>query len=775
MARKRIGIQTARLEYGYSVGIWRGAVACAEKLDVDLVVFPGRNLEAPHDFDSQYNRIFTLMSRENLDALILVTTLVANYIDETALRDFCSSFTSLPLVSVGLAVSGVPSIVIDNRSGVRNMVGHLVERHGCRRIAFVKGPAGNWEASERFLAYKEELGRRGIAFDESLVGQGDFTTHSVRPAIRGILDRCGGLPDAFFFANDEMAIKGMQILRELGYSVPVATKIVGFDDIGEASTLATPLSTIRQPLFDMACKAVETAVRLVEGLGAPELLVLGAEPVVRSSCGCLAHCVEDLVKLERIMASKAAREDGEAACHELAIRSLREGRFEHIRDIDGREAGIRGLISDLAGLAAIEKGRSADQGGEAEEQFFSVFGELLKEDTRAGRDASEWQYIVSAVEEAINRVLASHIDSRRLRFLSQACSVLAAETEHIARKAAHFESVSLNLVLHGAQYSLSSIMRAEDLVEALKRQLPRLGIPSFFLSRFDREWSREPGRPWEPPESIRLVAGFVDGAELALPEGEIRYSSALLLPPKLYQETRRRTMAVYPLFFRESHYGTLLVELTHQSGFVYESLATQVSGILKAITLYNAKESAEENLRRAMMELESFNEQLSNLSLTDELTGLYNRRGFMKLATQQLSITKQMGKNALLIFGDIDGLKAINDVYGHAEGDFAIKSAADILRKVFRTMDVIARLGGDEFTVFASNTNEKQIGYFESRMAELLNTFNAESGREYRLSISLGCAECAPGSESSLGDFMREADSRLYERKAANKARSTSK
>ena len=104
------------------------------------------------------------------------------------------------------------------------------------------------------------------------------------------------------------------------------------------------------------------------------------------------------------------------------------------------------------------------------------------------------------------------------------------------------------------------------------------------------------------------------------------------------------------------------------------------------------KERAEENLRRAMMELESFNEQLSSLSLADELTGLFNRRGFLKLASLQFNVIKQMWKNALLIYGDVDGLKAINDKYGHGESACVIKSAAEVLGKIYRSMDIIARL-----------------------------------------------------------------------------------
>jgi len=766
MGRKKIGLQTSRLEYGYGVKIWQGAVACAERLDADLIVFPGRNLEAPHGFDYQYNRIFHLMSKENLDALILVTTLVADYIDEAALRDFCSRFRGLPLVSVGIAIPEVPSIVVDNRSGIRDIVKHMVQRHGARRIAFVRGPASNWEANERYLAYKEELERQGIPFDEALVGQGDFTPHSVRPALETILEGNPEVPDAFLFANDEMAIKGAQLLREKGYKIPAATKVAGFDDIAETSTQSTPVTTVRQPLFEMAWKAFAMASDIADGKKAPEVTVLPTEPVIRSSCGCLAHCVDDIRTLARVVSEKDPGGLDGKGCLSLTMSALRDGTFEYLRDVDGREGSIRAVLDGLVGLC----GPGSEAGDSECDRFISGFGEVLRDEVQAGMHPGEWQYIVPVVSDAIERVFAGKADSRRLKVLVHSCIVLSGDMTLIAQNAINYETSSLNLVLHEVQYSMSSIMRIEDLVETMKIQLPRLGIPTYFISRFEKEWYHSPKTPWTIPESARLVSGFVDGSELEISaEGRPTYPSGRLFPPGASVGSKRRTLAVYPLFFREMHYGTIVYEMTNQSGFVYESLTTQVSSILKAITLYAAKEKAEDNLRQAMIELENFNEQLSNLSLTDELTGLYNRRGFMKLASQQLNLTRQMGKNALVIFGDIDGLKGINDTYGHEEGDFAIKSTAEIFQRIFRTMDVIARLGGDEFTIFASNTNEKQIAYFQSRMTELIDAFNALSGKPYKLSVSLGCAECRPYSESTLSDYMREADARLYSRKSAKK------
>lgn len=631
LSRKRIGLQTSRLEYGYGVKIWQGAEACAKRLDADLIVFPGRNLEAPHGFDYQYNRIFPMMSKQNLDALVLVTTLISNYIEEDALHEFCSRYKEIPLISVGIGIAGIPSIVIDNRSGIREVVRHMVERHGARRIAFVTGPRSNWEANERFLAYREELESQGIPYDERLVAQGDFTPYSVGPALDELLKNNSKVPDAFFFANDEMAIRGMRLLRERGFKVPGATAVAGFDDILEASIQSTPVTTVRQPLFDMAWKAFAMACDIIDGKAVPDSVVLPTESVIRSSCGCLVHSIEDIRTLDTLIRGSTGRLGDRSDCRAMVMRALEEGKFENLHDIDARREVIRTVLDAL--LDACGCGDSDNAGDADADRFISDFGEILKDETQAGLRPGEWQFIFPAFSGSIERTFREAFDARRLELLVHSCMALSAEMDVIALNGINSELNGVNQVLHDVQYFLSSIVRMEDLVEALRSQLPRLGIDTFFLSKFENEWTHKPRTPWEIPETVRFVTGSLDGHALSTRDENSLYPSKYICPHVPVDDGTRRTLAVYPLFFRETHYGSIVFELPHHYGFVYESLTTQISGIIKAITLYQAKEKAEDNLRRAMMDLESFNQQLSNLSLTDDLTGLFNRRGFIKLAS----------------------------------------------------------------------------------------------------------------------------------------------
>jgi len=760
--RKRIGLQASRLEYGYGVRIWQEAMAFAEKIDADLIVFPGRNLEVPHGFDYQYNRIFGLMNEENLDALVLITTLVCNYVDAAEISKFCARFKGIPLVSIGMELPEAPSIVIDNRAGVRDLIRHLAAKHGARRIAFVRGPVNNWEAEERFAAYRLELEAQGIAFDPKLVAQGDFTGFSSGPAIEGYFRNNVEAPDAFVFANDEMAIRSMQILRERGLRIPARTAITGFDDIAEAEAQMIPLTTVRQPLEEMARRAMRMAMDMLDGKDAPRLTVLPTEAVIRSSCGCLVRCIDSIDDVESRAGSATGSE--RKCCADAAmsaLRGLKPGKVSALEERSGR-------IGEAAeAMLAIAEGK------EGRDRFFLGFVESLQEEIQAGLDPGEWQLILPAICCAIEGMPGGKADLRELASLYRRCAALASEMAAIKSGASRFVASSESNILQDVQFNLSSIMHIEELVASLRSQLPRLGIGTFVLSQYQQEWRHDPRTPWEIPRLSRYVGGLEDGAKRRAPDEDSElYPSGLLLPPGALDAGKRRTLAVFPLFLRENHYGTIVYELTRLNGYVYEILTTQISGILKSISLYHSKEQAEERLRQAMMELESYNKQLSDLSLTDELTGLYNRRGFMKLAIQQLSLTRQMGKHALLVFGDIDGLKGINDAYGHDEGDEAIKATASAFRRAFRSMDIIARLGGDEFTIFAANAAEDSLKSFEARMTALLAEANEASGKPYKLSISLGCVACSPGESTRFDDYLRQADAQLYlQKKAKREAR----
>ena len=160
-------------------------------------------------------------------------------------------------------------------------------------------------------------------------------------------------------------------------------------------------------------------------------------------------------------------------------------------------------------------------------------------------------------------------------------------------------------------------------------------------------------------------------------------------------------------------------------------------------------------------------EKLHALTLTDDLTGLYNRRGFTTLAERHLELARRKGAEMLLIFADIDGLKAINDTHGHAAGDQALVDAANLLRTTYRSADIIARLGGDEFTVFPLEASHQSADLLLARLTRNLNHENAARGRPYTLSLSVGVGRLDPVRCQTVQQVLEQADRELYERKRA--------
>jgi len=177
----------------------------------------------------------------------------------------------------------------------------------------------------------------------------------------------------------------------------------------------------------------------------------------------------------------------------------------------------------------------------------------------------------------------------------------------------------------------------------------------------------------------------------------------------------------------------------------------ELIGVVAVYTDITARKRMEETLRA--------------LALIDELTGLYNRRGFFTLAEQQLKTADRAKSRMLLLFADFDGLKQINDAFGHFEGDQALIEVANVLRKKFRESDIIARIGGDEFVVLATETGGGGTGAITARLQENLEAINAREGRRYELALSVGIAHYDPEHPCSIDELLARADRAMYEKK----------
>jgi diguanylate cyclase (GGDEF)-like protein/PAS domain S-box-containing protein len=219
---------------------------------------------------------------------------------------------------------------------------------------------------------------------------------------------------------------------------------------------------------------------------------------------------------------------------------------------------------------------------------------------------------------------------------------------------------------------------------------------------------------------------------------------------KAFTETLARTGAVtgMELRFKRKDGSPFFASVTARANLDEKGDILWIDGVIEDIT------------DRKRME-----EEIRTLAVTDQLTGLYNRRGFIALSEQQLKIAERTESRLLLLFADLDGVKWINDTLGHLKGDEALIGTADILKRVFREADIVARVGGDEFAVLALGTSIEYPDILKDRLKQQIDLYNSLEKRDYILSLSIGIVDSDPKSPVSIDDLMSRADERMYENK----------
>jgi diguanylate cyclase (GGDEF)-like protein len=171
---------------------------------------------------------------------------------------------------------------------------------------------------------------------------------------------------------------------------------------------------------------------------------------------------------------------------------------------------------------------------------------------------------------------------------------------------------------------------------------------------------------------------------------------------------------------------------------------------------------------RFALERQRLLQEMHRRSLTDDLTGVLNRRGFEEQMERELKLARRRNRSLVLMFMDVDHFKGINDQYGHGAGDRALCEMAELLIKTFRTSDIIARLGGDEFVVVPLDSEVQNVAIPEERLMKRLAERNATTSRPYTLRVTVGIAEFNPSEPCTLWELVSRADRQMYARKPAH-------
>jgi len=566
--RPTVGVLVDWLKDLYQSAVFAGLVDAARSRDVNLTVFAGGLLGAPANEGVYRNFVFDLCTARNVDGVVLMAGAIGNHLGTLAVEQLAQRLSPLPMVSLAVALPGVPSLLLDEAPGMRQALEHLVVRHGCRRIAFIRGPSVNAEAERRYALYRAVLEEHGLPLDPALICEGTFNKGAGPAAIKTLLDERQVDFDAVVACNDIMALAAMAALQERGIEVPSDVAVIGFDDLEAARFAAPPLTTVRQPMYQQGATALDLLLAQLDGQQFAAQTQTAAQLVVRQSCGCLSGT--DRPGRSGPVTRTATAVDTLLSEHGDALRA------QMVQSVHGADAGLApGWDAQL--LDAFQ----AELRGAGAGLFSTTLDGLLAVAARAGADVAAWHGVVSALRRLVLPALTG--DATRWLLaedLWHEARVAIGNFSEAAQAQRRLNIEALARTLAESSAALLAIHDVPLLLRALADQLARLDIPGAWLALFHRA---EPG-------AARLALAYDEaapnGVALSLPGDDApSFAAEELVPAAVRPSGRRLTMVVEPLFFNARPLGFLVLELGPREGLVYGSLAEQVSSALEGARL----------------------------------------------------------------------------------------------------------------------------------------------------------------------------------------------
>lgn len=730
--RKNIGFLANDLDDEYCKSLCNGAARAAEELDCNLFVFSGRFYEStvaskrigPYAY--QYNTCFAYANADTLDALVVsVGTLNVENTPE-AVKAFLDSIGNIPVVFIGQRIQGCGSVMFEQYDGMRSIVDHLINRHGCRRIAFVGGPPENPESDIRKQAYIDSLACHRIPYNEKLVTNGDFTMFYTEP-IAKLLDNCGHDIDAICFANDLMAAAGYKLMRERGIEPGKDVLVTGYDNCVFTASLDPILTTVSADPTHLGFSAVVSAMEQANGKAAEDITI-NVMPLFLPSCGCSmrnAELTEEQLSLFPTGFEAMIDCYFDALSEQMRLGTLAEKLHTHFRKMASYVAG------NLEAFGESGPVRS--------------FSSIMWSDTFDSLTARIFFRIIDAVQ----RILLYRNESReqQKRIMS-----LCGAYRRIVSEILMTNVYALSREARGEIYLLNNLPMYESCdvdsqLELIADHLSRLNIYSSYVYLSEQPAVANDQESYKPFDSLSLRA-YTRGKESHVIVGYRELISCRDLFDNIYVPDRRRTMVLSSLFYRNEHFGLFVCELPASQMYYIQMLTMQICLIIKNVSLIN--------------QLNAQNALLSSMASEDTLTGLLNKRGFHKEANDVLHAPENRGKPVLIGFIDMDNLKLTNDNYGHDEGNAALEIIANVLRNCFGEDACIARTGGDEFNVLKLLGPNETPGEYRLKLKIQLQKAVEKSDKQYGISFSVGFAVAVCEYSARLDNYITMADSDMY-------------
>ncbi len=756
--RLNIGFFTCHLDNDYAYEVCKGVDYAAKELDVNLIVFPGMYMNASYNdpknarFDYQYNSIFYYASKHTLDALIVSIGSIGSFISQNDMIAFLNNF-DIPILTIEVEVPGYPYLYTEGRTGMRQAIEHLITEHGKTKIGFVSGRRENADAKERLETYCQVLMEHDIPVEEERIVYGNFSEYT-EDIVNNLLDANPDL-EAIVFANDTMAIGGYNAIKARGLEIGKDILVTGYDDAPAALVLDPPLTTVHNNIIDMGYHAVYEVLNLLEQ-GRTNTSILNSRLIVRSSCGCGDFKLENTS--EKLVSIFSENDISTAMTFTLEyLFSDYTGNFYYNELIERFSPILKSILTPfLARTMAFDEEYISDMLLDLIESSFSKLYFNADKLTYTIKELCRLLCSISQNEHEKCAVMTL--------FNSLYCNVLS-KTSSTLYNTVHEHKQTVWSSMYITRDTLTYSDDEESCFRLIMDKLYGSHFDSSFMYIYEEPVMFLPDGSWKIPKTLYLQACNNKGKTVYLNGDDRLISSEKVFFNQYTPYDRRRTLVITPLFTNNIQYGLFVGEISIEYFQNIYPNSLQLAISLNFIALMKQQLLTQSKLASSAAELNEKNKLLSTLSITDGLTGINNRRGFMDSVQAKVNSQFNEGKPAMLLFADMDNLKQVNDRFGHKNGDYAIRCIAQILQESFESEDVIGRIGGDEFVAFCflddPHTPDKMCNKIKKLSAQL----NETNGKPYYVDISLGVSTFTCEPTLNIEDVLHTADESLYENK----------
>ncbi|MDP9000999.1 MAG: substrate-binding domain-containing protein [Myxococcota bacterium] len=537
----------------YQWQVLRGAAREANDRGANLLAFVGGPLPPPGG-SSELNWIFDLAKPKNVDAIVVLSGSLGNAVGVDGLKGFCERYRSMPTCSIAIPLPEISSVCIENETGMRAAIEHLIHVHRFKRIAFVRGPASNEEAELRQRVYREVLELNGIPYVPELVVAGDFTQSSGREAITTLFGRRLSVGDvaAIVAANDGMALGVLEGLRGRGIKVPEQIAVVGFDDIEEARFALPPLTTVSQPLFDQGREAVRIVLeQLRSPTNSAEQAMRHTDLIVRRSCGCLPGSASS---------KKSSNPPGSTLGFDSALLRRRQHILADMARAARGQLGPAGPQWDARLINAV-----AEQvRGESPDAFVRTYDEILRRMVATGADLAACNDVISALRGRLVRCINDVKRRTQAEDFFHEARIMTTNALEGVQVGRRVRSWNEALAMMQSGTAIISTRDMEELAAAVHQNLPNAGILRCFVVRL---WRRPDGS-----EVARLVLAEKPDARKLDPSLTTVYSGVDVFREAVLLGTDVHSFAIFPAVFRNGERGAVILELGFIEAQGYEMM-----------------------------------------------------------------------------------------------------------------------------------------------------------------------------------------------------------